>query len=174
MVEQMTRLLLVVEHEATRRESLRDWLAEHGYRVEAAAHGEEALEIIGKHDCALVLLDVELPGKDGIEVLREARAKKPQLKVIINTDCPSVKTAVQAMKEGAVDYLPKPLDPDLLDRLIRRTLALGEAEIGQRVTGNVIARVPVIKEKKEVNLSHMGWEYIDAYLNSDKKKGKEC
>ena len=100
--------ILIVEDEAVMRESLRDWLTDSGYQVETAEEGEEALKTIAVQDFGLLILDLRLPGKDGLEILREARAKSPQLKGVIITAYPSVETAVEAMKEGAIDYLPKP------------------------------------------------------------------
>jgi len=113
--------ILIVEDEAILRESLRDWLTDSGYQVETAADGEEGLKMIGEQDFELVLLDMRLPGKDGLQVLKEAKAQKPQLKGIIITAYPSLETAVQAMKIGAAEYLPKPIDLDDLDRLIKET-----------------------------------------------------
>ena len=84
----------IVDDEAVMRESLQDWLTDGGYQVETAKEGEEALEAIAERDFGVVVLDLRLPGKDGIEVLREARAKRPQLKGIIITAYPSVPTAV--------------------------------------------------------------------------------
>ena len=115
--------ILIVEDEAILRESLRDWLTDAGYQVETAADGEEGLRMIGEQDFDLVLLDMRLPGKNGLQVLREAKTKKPQLKGVIITAYPSVETAVEAMKIGAAEYLPKPLDLDDLDILIKETVS---------------------------------------------------
>ena len=141
--------ILIVEDEAIMRESLRDWLTDGGYQVETAEGGEEALETIAEQDFGVVILDLKLPGKDGLEVLREARAKRPQLKGIIITAYPSVQTAVQAMKEGAVDYLPKPLELNDLEKLIRETLGPVQIEIGLRaVTEEAVAEPTVVEEAK--------------------------
>ena len=169
MVEQKLKPLLIVEDEDILRESLQDWLTEGGYQAEVAKDGEQALEIIDKHDFSLMLLDLRLPGKNGIEVLREARAKRPQLKVIIITAYPSVETAVQAMKEGAVDYLPKPMDLDELEKIIRGTLMPKEVKAGQKAASDAIAQVAVVKDAQGINLTLTGWEYIDAYLNGERK-----
>ena len=114
--------ILTVEDEAVMRESLRDWLTDSGYQVETAEDGEEASKTIAEQDFGLLILDLRLPSKNGLEVLREARARSPQLRGVIITAYPSVETAVEAMKEGAVDYLPKPVDLDELEKLIRKTL----------------------------------------------------
>ena len=121
--------ILVVEDEAIMRESLRDWLGDGGYPVKTAEHGEAALEAIGEQDFSILILDMRLPGKNGLEVLREARAQKPQIKGIIITAYPSVETAVEAMKIGAIDYLPKPFSLDALEKVIEKTLGPLQVEI---------------------------------------------
>ena len=70
--------ILIVEDEANVRESLRNWLIELGCHVEVTSDGEEALTRISEKEFDLVILDLRLPGKDGLQVLREARLKKPQ------------------------------------------------------------------------------------------------
>jgi CheY-like chemotaxis protein len=142
--------ILIVEDEAIMRESLRDWLTDGGYQVETAERGEEALETIDQQDFGVVILDLRLPGKDGLEVLREARAKRPQLKGIIITAYPSVQTAVEAMKEGAVDYLPKPLELNDLETLIRETLGPVQIEIGPKAVTEEAAAEPIAVEGAEV------------------------
>jgi len=85
----MTRAkVLVVEDERIMQESLRDWLMEGGFDVATAGDGEQALEIIGREEFGVVVLDLKLPGKDGVEVLKEARTKRPELKAIIITAYP--------------------------------------------------------------------------------------
>ncbi len=121
--------ILIVEDETIMRESLRDWLTDEGYQVDTVAEGEEALKTIVERDFGLVILDLRLPGKDGIDVLREAKEKRPQLKGIIITAYPSVPTALEAMKEGAIDYLAKPFDLNKLENLIRGTLGPVQVEI---------------------------------------------
>jgi len=159
--------ILIVEDEAIMRESLRDWLADGGYQVETAEEGEEALQTIAERDFGVVILDLRLPGKDGIEVLREAKEKSPQLKGIIITAYPSVKTAVQAMKEGAIDYLPKPFDLNGLEKLIRGTLGPVQVEIKPKAVNE-----DILAEKEALRLSPTGWEYIDAYLYTWIRKQK--
>jgi CheY-like chemotaxis protein/ferredoxin len=121
--------ILLVEDEAVMRESVKDWLTDVGYQVETAEDGEQALKTIGEQEFGLIILDLRLPGKDGLEVLREARAKHPQLKGVIITAYPSVETAVEAIKHGAVDYLPKPFDLNRLEEIIRESLGPLQVEI---------------------------------------------
>jgi CheY-like chemotaxis protein len=114
--------ILVVDDETILRESLRDWFTHAGYTVKAVANGEDALEAIREQDFGVAILDIKLPGKTGIEILREARAIKPQLRGILITAYPSWETAVESMKLGAIDYLPKPFNLDTLEGLIRKAL----------------------------------------------------
>jgi len=121
--------ILVVDDEAIMRESLRDWLTDDGYQVEIAEDGDAALKAIARRDFGVAIVDLMLPGKNGIEVLREAKAKRPYLKGIIITAYASVPTAVEAMKEGAVDYLPKPIQLNQLEALIRDALGPVQVEV---------------------------------------------
>lgn len=121
--------VLIVEDENIMRESLRDWLADSGYEVTTAEDGEQALQMLGEQEFGVAVLDLKLPGKDGVEVLKEATNRQPNLKGIIITAYPSVETAVEAMKYGATDYLVKPVSPDELEDLIQKTLGPVQAEI---------------------------------------------
>jgi len=121
--------ILVVDDEAVMRESLRDWLTDDGYQVEIAEDGNAALKAIAQQDFGVAIVDLMLPGKNGIEVLREAKKKRPYLKGIIITAYASVPTAVEAMKEGAVDYLPKPVQLNQLEALIRDALGPVQVEV---------------------------------------------
>jgi DNA-binding response OmpR family regulator/NAD-dependent dihydropyrimidine dehydrogenase PreA subunit len=121
--------ILLVEDEAVMRESVRDWLTDAGYQVETAEDGEQALRTIAEQEYGFIILDLRLPGKDGLDVLREARARYGQLKGIIITAYPSVETAVEAIKRGAVDYLPKPFDLGRLEEIIRESLGPAQVEI---------------------------------------------
>lgn len=161
--------VLIVEDEAIMRESLRDWLENEGYKVETAEQGEEALQRIGEVDFGVVVLDLRLPGRDGLEVLQEARARRPQLKGIIITAYPSVETAVQAMKIGAVDYLPKPFAPDALEKLIKETLGPIQVEIKPiaPIEGAVV-EAPVVEEAKVEEVIAITEGEIPAHLQQGK------
>jgi len=161
--------ILIVEDEAIMRESLRDWLTDGGYQVETAEEGEEALKAIAEQDFGIVILDLKLPGKDGVEILREARATKPQLRGIIITAYPSVQTAVEAMKEGAVDYLPKPFDLNDLEKTIRDTLGPVQVEIRPKaVTEEAIAEPVTVEEAKVEEVIAIAPEEIPVHLKQGK------
>ena len=161
--------ILIVEDEAIMRESLQDWLTEGGYQVETAEEGEGALKTIAEEDFGVVILDLKLPGKDGIEVLREARENRPQLKGIIITAYPSVETAIKAGREGAVDYLTKPLDLNQLEKLVRDTLGPVQVEIRPRaVTEEAVAEPVVVEEVKVEEVMPIAPEEIPVHLRQGK------
>ena len=161
--------ILVVEDEAVMRESLRDWLTDSGYQVETANEGEEAVKIIAEQDFGVVILDLKLPGKDGLEVLREAKEKSPQLKGIIITAYPSIETAIEAIKEGAVDYLRKPLDLNQLEKLIRDILGPVQVEIRPKAaTEEVVAEPVAVEEVKVEEAIAIAPEGIPVHLKQGK------
>ena len=161
--------ILIVEDEAVMRESLRDWLTESGYQVETAEEGEEALKTIAEQDFGIVILDLKLPGEDGIEVLRKAKAQKPKLNGIIITAYPSVESAVEAMKIGAVDYLPKPFDLNDLEKLISGTLGPVQVEIRPTpVTGEAVAEPIAVEEAKVEEVIAVAPEEIPVHLKQGK------
>jgi len=161
--------ILVVDDEAVMRESLRDWLTDSGYQVETAEDGEEALKTIAEQDFDIAILDLKLPGKDGIEVLREARAKRPQLKGVIITAYPSVQTVVEAMKEGAIDYLLKPFDLNELEKLIRETLGPVQVEIRPKPPAETAIAEPSIVEEVKAEEERAQVEEV-----IDETTGKIC
>jgi DNA-binding NtrC family response regulator len=116
------RPILIVDDEPIVRESLRDWLQDAGYQVMTAESGEQALELLDKNEFSVMILDVRLPGRTGIAVLREVRVKKPDLSSIIITAYPSSDLTAEALKLGAMDYLIKPIVPDNLERLVREAV----------------------------------------------------
>ena len=121
--------VLVVDDEAIVRESIRDWLKDAGYEVGVAESGEEALKLIQKQNFGVMILDLRLPGMNGIDVLKKVKVLKPDIKSIVITAYPTMLTQEEATKLGAIDYLVKPVFPDKLEELIRNTV--GEAEKGK-------------------------------------------
>jgi CheY-like chemotaxis protein len=113
--------ILVVEDEDIMRESLVDWFSSEDHKVDAAGDGDEALKSFNLKDYDVMIVDLKLPGRDGLSVLSEVRVKNPKTKVIIVTAYPSIDTAVEAMRRGAVDYLPKPFELDRLNIAIGKT-----------------------------------------------------
>ena len=127
------------------RESLRDWLTDGGYQVETAGDGDEALKAIAQQDFGVAIIDLLLPGKNGIEVFREAKEKSPHLKGIIITAYASVPTAVEAMKYGAIDYLSKPVQLNHLEALIRDALGPVQVEVKPKAAAPTKVEMPVVE-----------------------------
>jgi DNA-binding NtrC family response regulator len=114
--------ILVVDDEEAVRSSLADWLEAAGYEVATAENGETAWAIAADHEVDLVLVDLKMPRVNGIDVLRKLKKIKPGLPVVIITAFASVDSAVLAMKEGAVDYIVKPFNPDEISMIIERLI----------------------------------------------------
>ncbi|NIA16431.1 MAG: response regulator, partial [Nitrospiraceae bacterium] len=106
----MKSSILVTEDDQVQREIIADILTASGYAVRQAATAEEALAAIEGEGCDLLLTDMRMPGMDGLELLRNAKRLRPETEVVVMTAYATVQTAVDAMKEGAVDYLGKPFD----------------------------------------------------------------
>ena len=111
--------LLIVDDEESVRDSLYNWFIEDGYKVDCAADAKEALKKVEAQNFDIILADIKMPGMDGMEMHRRIRALNSDAIVIIMTAFASVDTAVQALKDGAYDYVTKPFDPDDLSHLIR-------------------------------------------------------
>jgi DNA-binding NtrC family response regulator len=111
--------LLIVDDEESVRDSLYNWFIEDGYLVESAENARTALNMLEKKAYDIVLADIKMPGMDGLEMLKRIKSIKPDAIVIIMTAFATVDTAVQALKDGAFDYVTKPFDPDDLSHLIR-------------------------------------------------------
>ena len=112
--------LLIVDDELHVRESLSHWFTEDGYDVEAASSGKEALGLLGRHRFDVIVSDIKMPSMDGLELQRRVHEKDPDVAIILVTAYASVDTAVDALKEGAYDYLVKPFDPEELSRIVAK------------------------------------------------------
>lgn len=111
--------ILVVDDEFVVRDSLYNWFREDGYQVETAENAREALKKLQEKTFDIALLDIKMPGIDGIELQKRINKIDGDIIIIIITAYASVNTAVQALKEGAFDYITKPFDPDELSHLIK-------------------------------------------------------
>lgn len=118
----MTKKILVVDDEKIFRESLFHWFEEEGFDVTPVDSGEEALKVYDVDKFDIILLDIKMPGMSGLELLAKIRQIDPHASVIMITAFASVSTAIQALKEGAYDYVTKPVDPDELTHLIHKAL----------------------------------------------------
>lgn len=115
--------ILIVDDEESVRDSLSNWFVEDGYSVECAENAKKALHMLEDREFDIILADIKMPGMDGMEMHRRIRALNKDSIVIIMTAFASVDTAVQALKDGAFDYITKPFDPDDLSHLIRNAAA---------------------------------------------------
>jgi DNA-binding NtrC family response regulator len=120
--------ILIVDDEPIVRDSIRDWLTDSGYSVLTAGSGEEALDVLQTHAIGVLILDIRLPGRTGISVLKEVRQKHPDIKTIIITAYPSSYLSTEAINLGALDYLVKPIIPVDLERLVLDAVRKYEAE----------------------------------------------
>lgn len=108
-------ILIVDDEEIVRRSHLRS-LAGTGCRAEAAADGDEALQVMERHPFDVVLLDLRMPGLDGMDVLKILKARWPNSEVIVITGFPSIESAKEAVRLGAQNYIAKPVGPEDLIR----------------------------------------------------------
>ena len=112
--EHPTMSILIVDDESIVCESLAEWFRQDGYQVDVARNGKEALRLVAKNAYDIALVDIRMPGMDGLELQTHLTEAKPDLTIIIMTAYSSVESAVKALKAGAYDYITKPFDPDEL------------------------------------------------------------
>src|SRR5262249_7239131 len=153
--EKATKRVLIVDDEPGVRESVRMLLKE-AYEPVAVSSAPEALSLLAAGPVDVVLLDIIMPGIDGLQLLEEVRARHPTLPVVMLTATKTVRTAVEAMKLGAFDYLTKPFDVEelrlILDKatdnaaLVREVEAL-RTEVGRRYQlDNIVGGSPGMQE----------------------------
>jgi len=121
--------ILIVDDERIVRESLFHWFEEEGYVVDTAECGEAALKKFDKGKFDLFLLDMKMPGMSGLELLKKIKESDPGAIVILITAFASVPTAITALKDGAYDYITKPVDPDELAHLVKKAVEQRELKI---------------------------------------------
>ncbi|VEN74353.1 Transcriptional regulatory protein ZraR [Candidatus Desulfarcum epimagneticum] len=114
--------ILIVDDELIMRESLAGWIERDGHRTETAESGEEALEKLGSRRFDIALVDIKMEGISGLDVLRHIKESDLDTAVIMITAYGSVSTAINAMKNGACDYLLKPFDPNELGIVIEKII----------------------------------------------------
>ena len=152
----MKHNILIVDDEENIRFSLKGGLEDEGYSTLLADSGEQALKIVEKHDVDLILLDIWMPGIDGLQVLEELKNKGSSVPVIIMTGHGSIDTAVRATRLGALDFIEKPLDLNKIIITLNNTLHLKaleeenaqlrkKAEKDDEIVGNS----PAIRKLKE-------------------------
>ncbi|MDI7267255.1 MAG: sigma-54 dependent transcriptional regulator [Myxococcota bacterium] len=177
------RRVLIVDDEPIVRDALGAWLREDGNEVDSAEGGREAIEMVCSRSYVAVLLDVRMPGIDGIETLREMRRLVPDLPVIVMTAFGDVSTAVASMKAGAHDYVSKPFDLDWVSLAVRQ---LADRAGGPGALSAVLSpgaeswsyddfagRSPAMAKVIEI-AGHVAATNIPVLLRGAKGLGKEC
>ena len=114
--------ILIVDDELIMRESLAGWLERDGHAVQTAASGEEALEKVKETHFDILLVDIKMEGISGLDVLRHVKESDPDAEVVMITAYGSIPSAIEAMKDGAFDYMLKPFDPNELGVLIEKII----------------------------------------------------
>jgi len=120
--------ILIVDDDIVVRDSLGKWFESEGFEVSIAPGAAAALEMLASRRFDLALVDIKMPGVDGIELQAKLREIDPAMPVIIMTGFASVETAVRALKNGAYDYITKPFDPDELVHLVNKAISHKRAE----------------------------------------------
>ena len=148
--------ILIADDEETARKSLATILGEDGYEVRAAADGEEALRLVAEESPDILLTDLRMPGMDGNELLTRVARAYPEVAVVVMTAYGTIRSAVEALREGAEDYLTKPIDVEelehLLDRILQKRKLVAETKIlRERLDDtyrfeNIIGRSPQMLE----------------------------
>jgi len=114
--------ILIVDDELVVRDSLGKWFVSEGYAARPVGSAREALEVIQQTEFDIALIDIKMPGMDGMELQARLHDADPDLTVVIMTGYASVDTAVDAIQKGASDYMPKPFTPDELYSMTSRVL----------------------------------------------------
>jgi len=174
--------ILIVDDEESVRDSLFNWFIEDGYRVECAGSAKKALSILESDNFDIILADIKMPGMDGLEMLRRIKFLKKDSIVIVMTAFATVDTAVQALKDGAFDYVTKPFDPDDLSHLIRnasKQIALTEENVVLKeqvislenvedLVGNSKAMIKVLRQ-----VEHVAQSDSSVIISGESGTGKE-
>ncbi|MBN2029200.1 response regulator [bacterium] len=150
--------VLIVDDEKNIRLTLGQLLSEMNMNPDSAVNGEEALAKMQKTEYSLILLDLKMPGMDGMEVLRRVRTMRPDIKIIIITAHGTIDYAVEAMKLGAVDFIQKPFTPKEIRELI--TLVLDRDKLNEKKAQDYKTHFEFVK--KCINEQHFEAAMIHA------------
>jgi len=174
--------LLVVDDELSVRDSLSRWFQEEGYEVVTCENASDALTQLARQRWDAALVDIKMPGTDGIELQRRMHEIDPELLVIMMTGYASVETAVAALKNGAYDYVTKPLDPDDIAHLVKNAIShrrvalenerLREAVVETSRPGDLIGQSAAIRKVLEA-IDTVGPTDATVLITGDSGTGKE-
>ncbi len=175
--------LLIVEDDESMRLTLQELFQEEGNTVVCAESGEEAMAEFDRNQPDLVLMDIRLPGMDGLQVLRKMKEAVPDLLVIIMTAYPQVQTAIRAMKSGAYDYINKPFELDEMRMVVRKALetqdlkneirTLRKEREGSFPKTKILGRSRVTQELREIIRVVAGTPRTPVLLTGESGTGKE-
>jgi len=173
--------ILIIEDETTARETL-ELLLKKDYDVFTAGDGEEGLRVAEREDIDLVLSDIRMPKMDGMEFLEKLKSSKPDVEIVMITAFGTVETAVTAMKQGAYDFLTKPLDINhvrvlvkkALEKrsLVRENLRLQAELAGHRGIGNMVGRSAPMMEVADL-ISRIAPTKATLLITGESGTGKE-
>jgi DNA-binding NtrC family response regulator len=125
--------ILIVDDEKKMRHILQIILEQKGYRTEQASNGSEALELIKKYHYAMVITDLKMPVMDGLELIREIKKIDPDYPVVVLTAYGSIDSAVDAIREGAIDYITKPFEEEKILLTVQRSIRFSELVEEKRI-----------------------------------------
>jgi DNA-binding NtrC family response regulator len=134
MADKDKKKILVVDDEDTVCRSIKKALVREEYDIDVALSGEEALKMEGQKKYDVIIVDLMMPGLNGMDLLKSLKSISPAVQVIMITGYPTMKNTLQAMQIGAFDFLPKPFLPYDLRNLVARALAAKDKEAGESGT----------------------------------------
>src|SRR6266403_2012709 len=142
--------ILIVDDDSGQRSLLDSFLRSQGFETLPVASGERALELLRAEQFSMMISDVRMPGMSGLETLRRARQEHAVLPVLLVTAYADIREAVGAMRDGALNYLAKPIDLDELLATVRQATGLSKAiplkfNADQQLPAKVIARSPLMQ-----------------------------
>jgi DNA-binding response OmpR family regulator len=149
----MNKRILIVDDETNVRLNFRMTLETEGYEVVEVSSGEEAVQLLGEHSFALAILDIRMPGMDGLELLAKMRESGIRVPAMIVTAYSDVPNAVKAMKLGAIDFLQKPLRPEELRSIVNEIL---KRHTGQEDSPAETFSAHIVAAKRCLNLRAFG------------------
>ena len=174
--------ILVVDDELSVRDSLTKWFEADGYRVDSAEDATAAMVKLREQSWDVILLDIKMPGMDGIEFNRQIKQVDKDVIVIIMTAYASVDTAVEALKDGVFDYVVKPIDPDDFAHIIRnaiekRRLSQENVQLRQKIEDltspdEIIGTSPKLKRVMEMIATVAGTD-ATVMIRGESGSGKE-
>ncbi len=146
-----TPKILIVDDDAGQRSLLHSFLTAQGFQVLTADSGAAALALLDSQSVQMLISDVRMPGMSGLETLRRAREKHPLLPVLLVTAYADVRDAVHAMRDGAVDYLEKPIDLDEFLAIVRRVTGMERTvvptrDMGRELPPSVVVKSPLMRQ----------------------------